>query len=102
VGYIGSYKDNMQTMISTIVAAGKTPYLAKVPYTLNSTMNMLIQDYNRVVDELIFDNDIWVIPPDFYTYFQSNPGKLGSDGIHPNGAGYQSMADLWFTALTTP
>jgi lysophospholipase L1-like esterase len=103
VGYSGSYKDNMQTMISAILAAGKTPYLAKVPYTLDSMTDILrIQDYNRVVDELIFDNLIMVIPPDLYTYFQSNPSKLSSDGIHPNGAGYQSMANLWFTALTTP
>jgi lysophospholipase L1-like esterase len=102
-GYSGSYKENMQTIISAILAAGKTPYLAKVPYTSDPGTDILsIQEYNRVVDELIFDNNIWVIPPDFYTYFQSNPGKLGSDGIHPTGMGYQSMADLWFTALTAP
>ena len=102
-GYSGSYKDNLQRMISAILDAGKTPYLAKVPYTSDPGTDIVsIQDYNRVVDELIFENDIWVIPPDFYTYFLSNPSELGSDGIHPNGAGYQSMADLWFTALTTP
>ena len=90
-------------MISAILDAGKTPYLAKVPYTSDPGTDIVsIQDYNRVVDELIFENDICAIPPDFYTYFLSNPSELGSDGIHPNGAGYQSMADLWFTALTTP
>jgi lysophospholipase L1-like esterase len=99
----GSYKANMQAIISAILAAGKTPYLAKVPYSSAPGIDILsIQNYNLVVDELVFDNEILVIPPDFYTYFQSNPGKLGSDGIHPNGTGYQSMADLWFTALTTP
>jgi hypothetical protein len=61
--------------------------------------NLRIEDYNRVVDELIFDNEIFVIPPDFYTYFRSNPDKLGSDGIHPNGVGYQSMGNLWSNAL---
>jgi lysophospholipase L1-like esterase len=102
-GYSGSYKDNMQTIISAILAAGKIPYVAKVPYAFDPGVDLLsIQNYNQVVDELIFDNDILVTPPDFYTYFQSNPGKLGADGIHPNGTGYQSMADLWFTALTTP
>jgi len=102
-GYNGSYKDNMQTIISAIVAAGKTPYLAKVPFTSDPLRSdASIQEYNMVIDELFFDNGIAVIPPDFYTYFQSNPGELAADGIHPNGTGYQSMAQLWFTSLTTP
>jgi len=101
-GYNGSYKDNMQKIISAILAAGKTPYLAKVPYNLDPGTDISrIQEYNLVIDELFFDNSMLVIPPDFYTYFQLNPDELGSDGIHPTGIGYQSMADLWFTALTT-
>jgi lysophospholipase L1-like esterase len=102
-GYSGSYKDNMQRIISAILAAGKTPYLAKVPYADNPQFNnTFLENYNDVVDELIFDNDILVIPPDFYAHFQRNPSGLSFDGFHPNGVGYQSMADLWFTALTAP
>jgi lysophospholipase L1-like esterase len=103
-GYSGSYKDNMQRIISAILAAGKTPYLAKVPYATDTGIVLLaIQTYNSVIEELIFDNDIWVIPPDFFGHFQ-DPLYIGQldDGIHPNGFGYQSMADLWFTALTAP
>ena len=100
-GYSGSYKDNMQTIISAILAAGKTPYLAKVPFTSDPLTSITyIQEYNDVIDELVFDNFIMVIPPDFFTHFQSNPGELAADGIHPNGTGYQSMADIWFTELT--
>lgn len=101
-GYSGSYKDYMQRMISAIIAAGKTPYLAKVPYTSDPLISdTYIRNYNFVIDELIFDNEILVIPPDFYSHFQSHPGEL-DDGIHPNGIGYQSMADRWFDALTAP
>jgi lysophospholipase L1-like esterase len=57
-----------------------------------------IQQYNQAIDELIFDNDIWVIPPDFYAWFQSHTSQL-QDGIHPTGVGYQSMANLWNSAL---
>jgi lysophospholipase L1-like esterase len=100
VGYDGSYKDNMQKIISAIVAAGKTPYLAEVPYTIYPNFSdSYIQEYNVVIDELVLENGIPVTAPPFYTYFLENPGKL-ADGLHPNGSGYQSMANLWFSALT--
>jgi acyl-CoA thioesterase-1 len=101
-----TYKNNMQTIISAVVAAGKTPYLAKVPYTTNSSYSIpSIQAYNAAIDELVVANSIMVIPPDFYTWFLSNPTQL-ADTVHPNGTGYKSMAGSnpnpysWFTALT--
>lgn len=98
-GYNGSYKNNMQIIISAVLAAGKTPYLAEVPYTSDPLRSdAMIFEYNAVVDELFLTNDILVTPPPFYSYFQSHTGEL-SDGVHPNGAGYQSMGNLWFDAL---
>ncbi len=98
-GYSGSYKDNMQRIISAILAAGKTPYLAEVPYTTDPLRsNAMIFEYNAAVDELVLTNNIMVTPPPFYAYFQAHTGEL-ADGIHPNGTGYQSMANLWFSAL---
>jgi lysophospholipase L1-like esterase len=98
-GYDGSYKDNMQKIISAILANGKTPYLAEVPYTtLARYSNSSIQEYNVVIDQLYVANGISVTPPPFYAYFLAHPGEL-DDGLHPNGAGYQSMADLWFKAI---
>ena len=99
-GYSGSYKDNMQKLISAILAAGKTTYLAEVPYTSDPLRsNAMINEYNAVVDELFLTNDILVTPPPFYAYFQTHLGEL-ADGLHPNGTGYRSMANLWFSALT--
>jgi lysophospholipase L1-like esterase len=98
-GYSGSYKDHMQQIISAVLAAGKTPYLAKVPYSSQPLLSdASIREYNMVIDELVVANGITVTPPDFYTWFQSNPGQL-PDTVHPNGTGYQSMADLWFNLL---
>jgi lysophospholipase L1-like esterase len=94
-----SYKNNMQTIVSAVLAAGKTPYLAKVPYTTNPRYRITsIQEYNVVIDELVAENGITVIPPDFYSLFQ-NTGLLDADGLHPNGTGYQSLANLWLGAL---
>jgi len=99
-GYQGSYKDNLQKIISAILAAGKIPFLAKVPYSTRSSIDISsIREYNIVVDELVTANNITVTPPDFFTYFQEHPEEI-ADGIHPNNIGYKSIANLWFNALT--
>ena len=98
--YNGSFKDNMQKMITLVKNAGKQAYLAKIPYAKGAYTgrNALIQQYNTVIDQLISENSISVAAPDFYTYFESHQSQY-SDDLHPNGTGYQSMADLWSTAL---
>jgi len=99
-GYRWSYKDNMQRIISAIRSAGKIPCLAKVPYTTRSSTDISsIREYNVVVDELVAENKIAITPPDFYVYFQKHQDEI-PDGIHPNKIGYESMANLWFIALT--
>jgi lysophospholipase L1-like esterase len=100
LGYRGSYKDNLQRIISVIRSAGKIPYLAMVPYTTMRSIDISsIREYNEVVDELVAENDIAVTPPDFFSYFREHPDEI-PDGIHPNRTGYESMANLWFIALT--
>lgn len=100
-GYEGSYKDNMQTMIAAIINRGKIPYLAKLPYTIGvyAALRPPIEEYNDVIEELSIENGIDVIPPDFYCLFESHPERL-ADGLHPDGLGYQLMAQWWFDALT--
>jgi lysophospholipase L1-like esterase len=98
-GYDGSYKDYMQKIITAILAAGKTPYLAEVPFTTYPNFsNASIQEYNVVIDELCVKNGIPVTPPPFYAHFQAHTEEL-ADGLHPNGTGYQSVANLWFNAI---
>jgi len=93
------YKNNMRVIISAIKAAGKTPYLAKVPHTTDPRYSDdSIRQYNAAIDELVAENGITVAPPDFYDHFLGHTEQL-SDGLHPNGTGYQSMAALWFGAL---
>ena len=122
-GYTGTYKDNMQNIIDAIKGSGKEVALAKPPIALgdNSTgtqytdpeegiRNVLVREYNLVINELKSDssNGITVVPPDFYTYFGSIDPGTGryryedqyGDNLHPNGVGYQSMAQLWLEALT--
>jgi lysophospholipase L1-like esterase len=114
-GYPGTYKDNMQQIVDLVNADGREAMLATVNIALGDSTNttpypdpnlgarsVLIQEYNDVVDELVADNanGINVTPPNFYSHFEVNHPTEYSDNIHPNGAGYDSMADLWFNALT--
>jgi lysophospholipase L1-like esterase len=95
-GYAGSFKDNMQQIIDAVIADGKVPYVAKIPPLFGSFSfaNPLLQEYNLAIEELVIENAINVVPPDFYTYFENNPGQIADD-IHPNDTGYDAMADLW-------
>jgi PKD repeat protein len=100
-GYPGTLKDNLQQMIDMITGyggGGRETYLAKIPFTLNATRNTMIQQYNVAIDELVSGNAITVPPPDLYSLFQSNPGRLG-DTLHPDGIGYQLIATEWFNVL---
>jgi lysophospholipase L1-like esterase len=99
--YPGTFKDNMQQIIDLIKDNGKIPFLAKVPIAFEprSYINPDLQDYNLVVDELVSENKIGVIPPDFYCFFENHPEQMDDD-IHPNGLGYDSMANIWRDVLT--
>jgi len=101
-GYAGSYKDNMQQLINAVKSAGKVPILAKLPVILpvNGSSDQAVQQFNLVVAELVADpnNGIPVQPPDFHTYFANHTNEMANT-VHPNGTGYQSMANLWFQAL---
>ena len=81
--------------------AGKIPYLAKVPkvFGVYDYQNGYLQEYNQVIEELVIENNINVVPPDFYCFFGANSDQISADDIHPNGIGYQSMATIWFNTL---
>ena len=129
--YPGTFKDNMQQIIDAVQDAAKIPLISKVPIRYgdcsepgdcdaypdpaNAPANILIQDYNLVIDQLITENNlefnpenypgVMLSPPDLYSYYEST-GVDGSgkspqffDWLHPNGFGYQSLADLWLQAL---
>jgi lysophospholipase L1-like esterase len=113
-----TYKSNMQSIIDKIVDAGKTPIIAKIPrvlgggsgdnYYANDSIdegirNVAIRGYNEAIAELINDNGLTTSGPDFYNKFTDTYPNRDSGGyadpLHPNGAGYNSMANWWNEAL---
>jgi hypothetical protein len=102
-GYVGSFKDYMQRMISAIRSAGKVPLLARNPAVLplDGPIDTAVREYNRVIDELAADvnNGVTVVPPDFYTYFRARTTTHYTTSTEPNGLGYQAMAQFWLQAI---
>ncbi|MCA9468722.1 MAG: discoidin domain-containing protein, partial [Nitrospira sp.] len=99
----GTYKDNLQKIIDLIhnPALGREVYLAKVPFATSLVHNGDIQAYNQAIDELVSTNGISIVPPDFYTHFETHQSELIDTVSHPNGMGYKSMSSLWCVALTS-
>ncbi|MDW7710102.1 MAG: Ig-like domain-containing protein [Deferrisomatales bacterium] len=108
---VDSFRTSMRQIVTTLQASGKTPLLAKLPIRFgacsgctwfadphNEPQNERIREYNVVIDELVAEHGIPVTPPDFYAYFSTRPEEY-VDPLHPNGAGYVSMASLWWEAI---
>jgi len=118
----GTYEYYMQQIIDAIdpVATGRIPVLAKVPMRFGDSSqgapypnpethpaNLLIEEYNAVIDELKLRNpliEVMTGPPaqsdNFFTYYRDLPRVNGrpiefDDNLHVDGVGYQSMAWLW-------
>ena len=108
----GTFKGNMQALLDTLTAAGKTVYVGHppplfgassggTPYTnpLSASRNETIQEYNAVIDsELNGANP----GPDFFSFFLGpsvNRFSLFDDPLHPNALGHATIAHLWQNAL---
>ena len=118
-GYPGSFKDLMQQLLDGLpgnveinvskitVALGNTTVSAQFPAPIeNAARNLVIREYNDVIDELIAvpANGISSGSPDFFNEYLINQRYETEydDNIHPNGIGYQRMGDLWLEAITNP
>ena len=113
-GYADSYKSSLQVLIDRIVGDGIVPVIAKPPIAYGAgslgapypdppsePRNLLILEYHQVIDELVAENGLPMQGPDFYAHFLAHPEQM-DDNLHPDGEGYEAMADLWLQALTAP
>ncbi len=106
-----AFQNNMQSIVNSITAQGKTVWVAKVPPVLpradNTTRNTLIEDYNTRIDSL--SNTL--AGPDLYSFFYDDNNTATTDDdkdrvslfdgkLHPNALGNHILADLWRNALT--
>jgi lysophospholipase L1-like esterase len=90
------FRTNLQTMIEHIVATGRVPVLARIPFSPDGNHTTLDQ-YNQVIDQLTQHHRL--LPgPDLYSWFQTHPEQL-TDQVHPGPEGRVAMNQLWAKAM---
>lgn len=81
----------METMVKTVIAAGKIPVIPKIPYSKLQDVSSHAPSYNDQIEALYKAYPAIIKGPDLWTYFQSNPSLLSSDNVHPSTEGYNGM-----------
>jgi acyl-CoA thioesterase-1 len=91
------YRANMQRIVDHVLAAGRVPILATIPFASDGQHGH-VPDFNRVIDELRSARSL-AAGPDLYSWFAAHPDEL-RDGVHPNDRGAVSMNRLWGEAVS--
>lgn len=92
-----NFRNNMQTLINKVKAAGKVPVIARIHYVKDGNHNN-ISAFNSVIDDLVRSNNL--IPgPDLYSWFYSHQSEISSDGLHPTATGSVSINRLWAESM---
>ncbi len=92
------FEENLRNLIDTILEAGRTPVLARIPHGAVSHENVPL--FNIIIDALQAEYDL-PCGPDLFTWFYENADDaLGTDGVHPNNTGYSMINELWAEAAS--
>jgi lysophospholipase L1-like esterase len=100
--YVTNFQSNMQTLITAVLNAGKTPVIPRIPW--GGTTNLLanVPTLNTIIDTLITSNPGTLAGPDMYAYFNAHQSEIDpTDHIHPTdpalstGNGYVDYKAQW-------
>jgi len=89
------YYENTSYMVESVINAGKTPIVPKIPYSTEPAVGDNVPAYNAMIEKIYDEYPEVVKGPDFETFFYENPDLLSSDGVHPSDSGYAAMRELW-------
>lgn len=90
------FRRNVQTIVSSVRAAGRVPILATIPFASDG-QHQNIPSFNRALEEVRAANAL-APGPDLYGWFVTHPDEL-QDGVHPNDRGVVSINRLWGEAV---
>lgn len=100
--FVTNFQSNMQSMITSALAAGKTVVIPTIPWintTAQAQANVLT--LNGQIATLIASNPGCIAGPDLYTFFSTHQSDISGDGIHPTdpalsqGNGYVDYRQQW-------
>src|SRR5438132_6589711 len=95
--------ENLRIIIRRVKAAGTLPFIATLTPAnpaVNAGRNVWIEAINAGIKPMAAQEGAFVV--DLYQAFQNQGGDLSrffSDGLHPNDAGYDVMANGFFEAI---
>ncbi len=93
---VTTFEANMNTMVDMVLASGRVPILARIPYSTQAPTTLPM--FNGVIDRISTANGL-PCGPDLYAWFRDHPEEISADGVHPNDVGYRSMNRLWANAM---
>jgi lysophospholipase L1-like esterase len=99
---IRSVVDNLRTMVREVRGRGMAAFLATLlpqrPGGFRAHAVELIPPTNARIREMAAEEGAVLV--DLYAAFDGQTATLlGADGLHPNDAGYQRMAEVFFEAI---
>lgn len=89
---------NLFNMVGQGYGAGAIPVLGTIPPDTKYGYRTTVAIYNWVI-LVIAQYTGYVAVADHFSALNANWGALTSDGRHPNAAGYNVMANVWFGAI---
>jgi lysophospholipase L1-like esterase len=93
---VTTFEANMKTMVDMVLASGRVPILARIPYSGQAEATLPM--FNAVIDRISTANGL-PCGPDLYAWFRDHPEEVSTDGVHPTDVGYRSMNRLWANAM---
>ncbi|MFN3429928.1 MAG: GDSL-type esterase/lipase family protein, partial [Candidatus Sericytochromatia bacterium] len=87
---VTTFKARLEQMARSILAAGCTPVIARIPYNKNGNLPAYVGAIDALTTELNLPPG-----PDLHSWFRAHPEELSSDTVHPNAQGEASIQRLW-------
>jgi acyl-CoA thioesterase-1 len=94
-----SFEANMTSLVDMIIAAGRVPVLARIPYSAAAPHS--VSEFNAVIDRLSTSHGL-PCGPDLYAWFRDHPEEISPNdpsSVHPDDVGYRSINRLWAQAM---
>jgi lysophospholipase L1-like esterase len=91
--------DNLVTMVTKVIAAGKVPCIPHVPWATDAAHQKNAQLINTAIDALYAKYPAVVKGPDLYSVLEGHT-ELYQDNLHPNSQGRETYRQAWASTLT--